>query len=277
MTTAGGRNSRVSGRSSSSLRSCLVGAATAVALAMTLSGCGEETPASAEPEGPILTTPGTLTVCSDMPYAPFESVEGGKPVGFDIDLVTLIAKNLKLKLKVIDTEFDDIQSGKVLNTGACDLVVSALTITGDRARSVDFSSPYFNASQVLVAPRGSGIESLKSMAGRKIAVQGGTTGELYLTDHAPADATIVSLPDATAMNKQLKDGRVDAAFYDDTIVGPFLAKNEDMEVAAQVDTGEQYGMAVRKDGNQALLLSVNNVLSDFQGKQYDALHAKWFR
>lgn len=250
----------------------------AVAVAVALTGCSSEPTVDASIPAPSLVKAGTLTVCSDMPYAPFESVgEDGKPVGFDIDLVGLVADRLDVELDVLDTEFDDIQSGKSLNTRTCDLVISAMTITGDRARVVDFSSPYFNAAQALVVRQGSGLSSLKDLGKRSVGVQAGTTGEVYLADHAEKGTKIVPLPDAEALNKALADGRVDAAFYDSTIVAPYLATHPEFEVAAEFDTGEQYGMAVRKDGNVDLLRTVNSVLSELkQGGQYDTLYATWF-
>ena len=67
---------------------------------------------------------GTLTVCSDVPYPPFEdfdetSESGFK--GFDIDIVQAIADGLELELAVKDSAFDALQSGQALNAGQCDI------------------------------------------------------------------------------------------------------------------------------------------------------------
>lgn len=242
-----------------------------------LAACSGDADAIDTAPAPTFVTKGKLSVCSDMPYAPFESVKNGEPVGFDIDLVGKIAERLDVDLNVIDTDFEDIQSGKALNQGECDLVISALTITGDRARVLDFSSPYFSASQALVAKAGSGIDSLDSLAGRKVGVQAGTTGEVYLSDHVGGDVTVVPLPDSAAMNAALADGRTDAAFYDSTIVAPYLAEHPDMEVAAEFDTGEQYAMATKKDGASDLLRVVNDELAALQESgDYDTIHDRWF-
>jgi polar amino acid transport system substrate-binding protein len=220
---------------------------------------------------------GTLTVCSDMPYEPFESIEKGKPVGFDIDLIREVATDLDLSLDVRDTDFDAIQSGDALNSSRCDLAISAMTITGERARVLDFSSPYFDASQALVVAKGSGIDSLDDLAGRRIGVQGGTTGELYVTDNAPSRAEVMPLEDAAAMEDALTARTVDAAVYDNTVVGDVVTNNPDLVVAAEFDTGEQYGMAVKKNGNVDLLRSINKVLVDLeQNGGYDKIYAAWF-
>lgn len=226
---------------------------------------------------PRLVAPGTLTVCSDLPYAPFESLQDGTAVGFDIDLVRRVADRLEVELAVVDTEFEDIQSGLSLNRGDCDLVVSAMTVTGDRARVLDFSSPYFRASQALVTRVGSGITELEEVSGRTVAVQAGTTGEVYLSDHAPSGATVLPLPDVAAVNRALVEGRAEAAFYDHTIVAPVLAAHDELEVAAEIETGEQYAMAAKKDGAADLLRVVNDELAQVRRDgTYDTLHERWF-
>jgi polar amino acid transport system substrate-binding protein len=152
-----------------------------------------------------------------------------------------------------------------------------MTITGERARGLDFSSPYFNASQALVVEKGSGLATLEDLDGLRIAVQGGTTGELYVTDNAPPSAEIVPLDDAAAMDAAMQEGKVDAAVYDNTVVGDVVAGNPALQVAAEFDTGEQYGMAVQKDGNVDLLRTVNEVLADLRADGgYDKIYAEWF-
>jgi polar amino acid transport system substrate-binding protein len=220
---------------------------------------------------------GALTVCSDMPYKPFESMKDGKPVGFDIDLIREVAADLDLRLEIKDTDFDAIQSGEALNSGQCDVAISAMTITGERARVLDFSSPYFDASQALVVAKGSGIDSLDDLADQRIGVQGGTTGELYVTDNAPSSADVMPFKDAAAMEDALTTHVVDAAVYDNTVVSDVVANNPTFEVSAEFDTGEQYGMAVKKNGNVELLRSINKVLATLEANGgYDKIYVTWF-
>jgi polar amino acid transport system substrate-binding protein len=142
---------------------------------------------------------------------------------------------------------------------------------------LDFSSPYFDASQALVVAKGSGIDALDDLAGRRIGVQGGTTGELYVTDNAPSSADVMPLKDAAAMEEALSLGVVDAAVYDNTVVGDVVANNPDLEVSAEFDTGEQYGMAVKKNGNVDLLRSINKVLATLEENGgYDKIYTTWF-
>ena len=246
-----------------------------------LSGCagltgGRET-ASATTPAPTLVKDGVLTVCTDMPYAPFEFKQAGKPTGFDVDLVGKVADRLGVELDVADTAFDDIASGEALNNGRCDVAISAMTITGERARVLSFSSPYFDAAQAMVVSKGSGLASLDDLAGQRIGVQGGTTGELYVADHAPADAGVVPFEDAAAMGRAMEDGEVAAMVYDNTVVGDVIEANPDLEVATEFDTGEQYGMAVRRNGNVELLQVINEELATLKDDGgYDEIYATWF-
>ena len=252
-----------------------VGAVMLLAVASGCAAAGAESTSTLRP--PHLIKAGVLTACSDMPYAPFEWKKNGRAAGFDIDLVRKVAENLHLKLVVKDTDFEAIQSGDALNSDQCDVAISAMTITGERAQVLDFSSPYFNASQALVVPKGTGYKSLADLAGKKIGVQGGTTGELYVTDHAPTSAHVVPLTDANAMQAAMDSHAVDAVVYDNTVVGDVVANDPSLQVSAQFDTGEQYGMAVKKNGNVDLLRSIDKLLAKLKSDGgYGKIYAKWF-
>lgn len=98
----------------------------------------------------------TITVCSDMPYAPME-FEGEGPrglqyTGFDIELMDAMAVELDANLEVIDSDFDGILGN--LSAGTCDVVASSLTITADREEQADFTEPYFDADQSLLVKAG---------------------------------------------------------------------------------------------------------------------------
>lgn len=243
-----------------------------------LSACGaaEGKTASSAPD-PTLLRASTLTVCTSLPYEPFEFEKDGETVGFDVDLVGEVAKELDVDVAFVNEDFKNIESGKLLNNNFCDLGVAALSIDGDRARVVDFSSPYFNAAQVMVVQKGGGITGLNDTAGGRIAVQEGTTGETYAADHAPSNTQIVKFESAEDVDSALSGGTVDAGIYDNNIVGGAIKRHPNFEVVAEFDTGEQYGMAVKKDGDVDLLRVVNQVLADIQENgRYDEIYETWF-
>ena len=107
----------------------------------------EETEAAGEDaaaEDLNLINEGTLTVCSDIPYAPFEFEDPDAETGFsgfDIDLMHEIAHNLDLELEVLVTGFDAIESGTALTADTCDIAASAMTITEEREENLNFSDP----------------------------------------------------------------------------------------------------------------------------------------
>ena len=251
----------------------------AAVVALLAAGCGAngETQVSTAPD-PSFIKSGTLTVCTSSPYEPFEFEENGKIVGFDIDLVNQVAKALGVKTAIENKKFDDIDSGKVLNQDQCDVAVAALTITGDRARVVDFSSPYFSAAQAMVVQSASGISSLDDLSGDRIGVQAGSTGQTYVTDNAPRGAEVVPFTDADQIDAALDSGDVDAAVYDNTVVGDVLSRYPDFEQAEEFPTGEQYGMAVKKNSSVDLLRVINRVLAQLppDSKGYETIYNRWF-
>ncbi len=105
-------------------------------------------------EGLELISDGTLVVCSDIPYAPFEFEEDGEFTGFDIELMRAIATKLGLELEVKAIGFDPIQSGTALNSDQCDVAASAMTITEEREENLDFTDGYYDAKQSLLVATG---------------------------------------------------------------------------------------------------------------------------
>lgn len=224
-----------------------------------------------------LVSAGTLTVCSDVPYAPFEDFDKSAPSGFkgfDVDIVSHIAQDLGLKLKITDQSFDSLESGLALNAGTCDLVASALTITPDRAKHLAFTDGYYDSKQSLLVPDSSSIASIGDLKGKKLAVQKGTTGESYAQAHA-SGASIVSFPSDAEEFSALKAGQVDAILQDLPVN---LAHQQagGYKVAETYDTGEKYGFAA-KLGNTALVKAVDADLAKMHSDgSYDTIYNKYF-
>ncbi len=152
--------------------------------ALALTACGSsDTPAASSTDANALSVinAGKLTVCSDIPYEPFEFVKDGKNVGFDMDIAAEIATDAKLELNVIDASFDSIESG--LFSVQCDIAISSVSITDARKQKMDFSTPYLDDDLVLIAKDGSGITDLESAKGKKVGVQQATTGEKYAKEN----------------------------------------------------------------------------------------------
>ena len=251
-----------------------------LALAATLTGCGSESgedqTASAGDENSLPTlAEGTLKVCSDIPYKPFDILEGDTFTGFDGDLVNEIATGLDLELEVQDSGFDGLQSGLALNSSQCDMVASAMTITEDREKNLDFTEGYYDSEQSLLVPSGSDIASIDDLAGGRVGVQQGTTGKAYTEENAPGDAEIISLPEDAAMFNAIKAGQVDALLQD-LPVNISHTEEGDFEIVEKYDTGEKYGFAV-KEGNTELRDAINEELTALRDDgTYDEIYGKYF-
>ena len=245
--------------------------------ALALSACTSSTGSTpaATKGGVALIKAGTITTCTQLPYRPFEFTDKGKIVGFDVDIVDEIAKDLGVKQEIVDTPFEGIQTGEDLSTGKCDIAAAGMTITDVRKTVLNFSAPYFDATQALLVKSGSPIASLKDLAGKKVGVQAGTTGEIYATANAK-NASLVQFEDVALLETAVQTGQVDAAINDNGVLFDFAGTNKDVKVATEFATGEQYGMGV-KTGNKDLLKAVDATLARIKAdKTYDKIYTKWF-
>jgi polar amino acid transport system substrate-binding protein len=229
-------------------------------------------------DGVALISAGKLTVCSDIPYEPFEfEADDGSITGFDFDVVAAMSESLGLDDPDFQTTpFDSIIPA--LLAGNCDIIASAMTITDERAQQVNFTDPYFNADQSLLVTKANEdtYTTLDSLSGKTIGVQSGTTGADYATENATG-ATIQEFEGASELFAALAAGQIDAVLQDFP-VNAFRAKEQpdQFAVTATFETGETYGMAMNKDATQ-LLAALNAALAQLKSSgQYDTIYEEWF-
>ncbi|MET7762743.1 ABC transporter substrate-binding protein [Streptomyces sp. NPDC005336] len=245
------------------------------ATAALLAGCTSTKSSGSGGSDISLVNSGKLTTCTHLPYPPFQFRAGKKIVGFDVDLVDLVASALKVKQEIVDTPFEGIQSGEDLNTNQCDLAAAGMTINDVREKNLDFSDPYFEATQALLTKKGKPYKALGDLKGKRLAVQQGTTGEQYAQKRAKG-AKLVQFEDLALLLTAVKTGIVDAGIDDNGVLYDYVKDNPDTEVTAEFNTGERYGIAVRT-GNDALRKKVNKVLKDAKADgRYDRIYKKWF-
>jgi len=237
------------------------------------SGSGSKTAAG----GVELVKAGQLTTCTHLPYPPFQSEIDGKVQGFDVALIDLVAEDLGVKQEILDTPFENFKTGAFLNSGECDLAAAGMTITEERKKNVDFSDPYFNATQAVLVDKDSGVASLADVKSKnvKLGAQAQTTGEDYVKGQG---FDPVSFESSDAVLNGLRTGQVKAVVIDYPVVQGWLkdqANADAFEVAEQIDTGEQYGVTVKK-GNTALREAIDKAFADAKADgTYKELYEKW--
>jgi polar amino acid transport system substrate-binding protein len=249
----------------------------AAALVVVLAGCGGGggEAAAPAPGGVELANEGQLTTCTQLPYEPFQFQEGAEIVGFDVDMVDLVAERLGVEQQIVDTPFDNIQSGAVFDTGQCDIGAAAMTITEERRQNIDFSDPYFEAAQALLVQEATGITGPEQLAGKRVGVQNSTTGQEYAQQNITG-AEIVVFEDLGLLLTAVQTGDVDAGIADNGPLLDFAKKNPGLRVTTEFDTDEQYGFGVRK-GNTALIEVIDQTIADAKADgTYDRIYEKWF-
>ncbi|MFJ6388494.1 transporter substrate-binding domain-containing protein [Streptomyces sp. NPDC091972] len=269
MNTLSGRRTRVLAATTATAGLLLVAACTS----SDDGGSGSKTAAG----GVQLVKGGQLTTCTHLPYPPFQSEIDGKVQGFDVSLIDLVAKDLGVKQEILDTPFENFKTGAFLNSGECDLAAAGMTITEERKKNVDFSDPYFDATQALLVAKGSGISSLADAKAKKVKLgaQAQTTGEDYVKSQG---FDPVSFESSDAVLNGLRSGQVKAVVIDYPVVQGWLkdkANADAFQVADNINTGEQYGFTVKK-GNTKLRDAINKALADAKADgTYKKLYEKW--
>ncbi|MCX4531317.1 MULTISPECIES: ABC transporter substrate-binding protein [unclassified Streptomyces] len=249
----------------------------AVALALPLSACSSSGD-GATVKGAKLIKSGQITTCTHLPYAPFQSEKDGKVVGFDVSMIDLVAEDLGVKQVVVDKSFETIKTGADLNASVCDVAAAGMTITDERKQNLDFSVPYFDATQALLARKGVKAATVEDITKQKLKLgsQSSTTGEDFAHAHG---ADPQSFESSDAELNGLRTGQVDVIVQDYPVVQNWLkdpANSAKFEIVGNLDTGEQYGFAVRKDGNPKLLAAIDQAIKDAKSDgTYKKLYEQW--
>ncbi|MET7379735.1 ABC transporter substrate-binding protein [Streptomyces sp. NPDC005526] len=266
MITLSGRRARILAATTATAGLVLVAGCTS-------SGSGGKTSAG----GVDVVKAGQLTTCTHLPYPPFQSEIDGRVQGFDVALVDLVAKDLGVKQQILDTPFENFKTGAFLNSGRCDLAAAGMTITPERKKNVDFSDPYFNATQAVLVDRKSGAASFADLKakGRKLGAQAQTTGEDYAKKRG---FDPISFESSDALLNGLRTGQVQGVVIDYPVVQGWLKDKANVgafKVVDNLDTGEQYGFTVKK-GNTKLRAAIDKAIADAKADgTYKKLYERW--
>ena len=215
-----------------------------------------------------------VVVGTNAEFAPFEYFnEAGEIDGFDADLIEMIMTALGYEFEIISIDFDALLPA--LESGRIDLAIAAMTITEERLENALFSAPYFNASQKIIVKADSEVATFSELNGKKIGVQMGTTGDLYVTENL-ADATVERYNKALDAVIDLVAGRLDAVVTDAEPAKVYAAPYAELKILDENVSEEMYGIAAAL-GNEELIAAVDSALATImEGGYYDALYEMWF-
>ena len=239
---------------------------------LALAGCGSASTPTPVP-APVEKI---LKVGSDITYAPFEFMdEKQKPAGFDIELINALGADMGYtKVNIETASFDGLPPA--LDAGKYDAVISAMTITEKRSKSIQFSDKYFEAVQYIAMKKGSNFKTLDDLKGKKVGVQLSTTGQIDVEQKGITPKKFDTTPDAI---NDLLNGGVDAVVADGPVVIWFQQQNLKAEiVSVQADTAKEYYGIGMKLGNTELSTKMDASLKKLiaSGK-YNDIYKKWFK
>lgn len=238
-----------------------------------LAGCGSD---SAKKDGAAADGKKVLRAACNADFAPFEFQDkDGKYVGFDMDLIRAVGKEMGYEVEIQNLNFDGLIPA--LNAKNIDVAVSGMTITEERKNKVLFCDPYYQAGlTIAVRSDNQDIQSFGDLKGKKIAVQIGTT--------SASEAKKVEGADVREFNSsadtftELNNGGVDAVINDRPVNDYYMVQNPkaQLKVLSDVLTAEEYGMALSKD-NKELADQINAALKKLkENGEYDKIYATWF-
>lgn len=223
---------------------------------------------------------GVLVLGTDPTFAPFEfKGADGQIQGFEIDIARAVAKDLGVKLDIRAVGFGALMPQSV-TSGRVDMAISAITITGERAKIVSFSDPYYRSAQVFIVKAGNpkkfGWPWNTGMKGQTIGVQAGTTGQYVAGDLLkPKGAVIKVYDDFAAGLADVRAGRIAALIGDAPTVTDLQKRLPgQFQQAGQALVAEDYGMVFSK--NSDLAAAANKTLARLKASgEYQNLLNKW--
>ena len=211
-------------------------------------------------QGTVTKTEGVMTFGTNAEFPPFEFVAGTGVIdqydGIDMAIAKQIAEENGMTAAIENMEFDSLLIA--LQNGQIDAVIAGMTVTEESKEAVDFSTPYYTATQVMIVKEDSDIAAAADMADKKICVIQGYTGEVCVNDMGyPYEA----FKKGTEAVMELVNGKCDVVVIDSATAQKYVNDNEGLKIVedAAAFEAEEYAIAVRK-GNTELLDMINTAI-----------------
>ena len=220
----------------------------------------------------------TLKVVTDAAYAPFEYLDKGELVGFDVDFIEAVAKEAGYEINIVNVGWDPVFVE--VEDEIADFGISAITINDDRKQTYDFSVPYFLSTNKILVPENSDIKSAADLEGKIVAVQNGTTGadaieSLFGTNNS----NIKKFENNNLAIMELLAGGADAVVADNTVIEEYVKNNPSEKLIVVEDTGsfeaEYYGLMFPK-GSELKAEFDEAINKVFENGKYAEIYNDWF-
>jgi glutamine transport system substrate-binding protein len=257
--------------------------ALAAMLVIVIAACGKRqetggaSPSTSESASASASSGKVYKFATDAAYSPMEVLDKGKIVGFDADFLDAVMKEAGLEYKLDNTGWDpmllSVENGKEYDGG-----ISSVSITDDRKLKYDFSSPYFESINMILSKAGSGVKTAQDIKDKKVAVQGGTTADIIMSElMGKENANLKRFDSNTLAFVEMDKNGVDAVVADIAIVGEYMKQNPDKKYESVVDpsfVSEYYGILLPKGSELKALLdpAIKKVL---ESGKYAEIYKKW--
>lgn len=230
-------------------------------------------PSTAAPN-PTATAAKKLVVGMELAYPPFEMTDtANRPTGLSVDFAKALGQKLGRETVIENMAWAGLIPA--LETGKIDLIISSMTITEERQKTIDFSDPYAQSNLALLIAKDSPVKSYADLdqPGRKLAVKKGSTGHSYALAHLK-QAELMVFDKESACVLEVVQGKVDAFTYDQLTIFRNWQENKDKtttNLAPYQTAPEYWGVGIKK-GNDALKAEVNGFIKEFRaGGGFDKL------
>ena len=228
----------------------IIAIALVLVLALSLAACGAKGATLAD-----VKEAGKMTVATSPDFPPFESLENNEVVGIEVEIMKLIAKDLGVEIEFVQMDFDSVLAG--IQSAKYDCGMSGITVDADRQKNMLFTTPYYNAAQVIVVKEGSDINGKADLSDKTVSVQTGTTAESGCKDEGIAVQAFAANADAKAA---LTTGKVDAWVVDNLTAIQMVEEGDGLVILDEKMTEEPYAFAFAF-GSEDLVEKIDTVLA----------------
>ena len=203
---------------------------------------------------------GKLYVGTNAEFPPFEYLDKGEVVGFDIDLVKAIGKKLDMEIVIKDMAFDGLIPA--LETNKIDIVIAGMTASDERKMAVNFSNPYYTANQVIILnDNNNDIKTFDDLNGKLVGVMLGFTGDVVVSEMKDVKSKKYNASYAAIM--ELQNNKIDAVVLDSETALNYVKNNKGLKLAETSGEPEEYAIAISKK-NSELLNKINTALDELK-------------